>query len=180
MRLRIAVASAVLLVACSAFAQQANRFSVYLTNPGFEASSQTFRATGGIGLAFDHFWTPRFSTELVASAERYNANYSAYDPERHSNVVHYSGYDVNPIDLLAQYHFLNDSRWKPYIGAGLRYAHRPTDVFTGTPLAPELNGGVMMQITPRFGLTFDGRLAAASSTKWNPSAKGSFGLTWRF
>ena len=44
MRLRIAVASAVLLVACSAFAQQANRLSVYLTNPA--ASSTKWNPFG--------------------------------------------------------------------------------------------------------------------------------------
>ena len=174
MRLRLSLAAAVLLIACSAFAQQSNVVSVFATNPGFESSSLGTHFSGGLGLALNHFWTPAFSTELIASRERSFARYEIGDYVHNSIEVVESRYTTNSADLLAQYHFRNDSRWKPYIGGGLRYANRPGQVFQKNEFDAEFDAGVMWNLTRHFGLTFDGRVFTRAS--FRPSA----GLSWRF
>ncbi|HSP32989.1 MAG TPA: outer membrane beta-barrel protein [Thermoanaerobaculia bacterium] len=183
MRSRMLVAVFALLVASAAVAQQQskNEFSIFATNLGGGWSKNSGSVwTGGGTLAFNHYWTPRFSTVVSAGVEHYYADAAVYDPGAQRIEFFRHSYSTNPFDVIAQYHFPNDSRWKPYIGGGFRYVHRPSSVFTGSAFAPELNGGVSLLLTPRFGLTLDGRWSTARSASWNPSFKPSVGVSWRF
>jgi hypothetical protein len=63
-----------------------------------------------------------------------------------------------------QYHFFNDSRWKPYLGAGVRYVDANAEFRDlGARISPEINGGVSFMMTPNLSLRFDGRVAVRSN-----------------
>jgi opacity protein-like surface antigen len=181
MRFRVVVCIAVLLLVSPAGFAQSNRVSLYVANPGhFGGGEFGSHYTGGAALSLSHFWTPRFSTEVVVAAERDYDGYVLFNRDGSVREKQEFGYTTYPIDLLVQYQFRTDSRWRPYAGAGMRYVNRPSAFRTGTKFAGELDGGVLFMIKPRLALVFDGRLSAAHSTNWNPSFKPSVGLGWRF
>ena len=70
----------------------------------------------GTGAAYSHAWSPRWSTELSAAAERSNARITVFGSglpfTRVEKVRSY------PVDLMMRYHFQNESRWLPFVSAG--------------------------------------------------------------
>ncbi len=181
MRFRVMVCMILLLLVSPTLFAQSNRVSIYAANPGlFGGDGFGTHYTGGAALSLSHFWTPRFSTELVAAAERDYDGYVLFNRDGSVRESQELGYTTYPIDLLAQYHFRTDWRWRPYVGAGMRYVNRPATFMNGTKLAAEIEGGVLFMLKPRLAIVFDGRLAAAQSVRWNPSFKPSVGLGWRF
>ncbi|HSP13277.1 MAG TPA: hypothetical protein VLV78_00840 [Thermoanaerobaculia bacterium] len=181
MRFRMVVCVAVLLLVSPAVFPQSNRVSIYLTNPGVTSSDYLgTHYTGGGGLSLSHSMTPRFTMVIAAAAERDYSGYVAFNRDGSVREKYSVGYTTYPIDLLAQYQFRTDGRWKPYAGAGLRYANRPRMFMTGSELVPELNGGVMFTVTPRLGIVLDGRWSGTRHTSWNPMLKASAGLNWGF
>ena len=164
MRLRLAVAAALLLSASSLLAQnRKTEVTLFASDPGYgESSTYGSTVTGGVGLALNQWWTSQISTEFSITAERH---YTFTDAQRLA-VYRY------PIDALAQYHFLNGTRWQPYIGIGARSADRVT---------PEINAGVLLQLSQHFDLRLDGRMTQDQATDFHDSlAKFSIGLGWRF
>lgn len=184
MRLRLSMALALLLVAATATAQQSNRITVFASDVG-RISSDYFGAhwTGGGGVALNHFWSPRFSTELAAAAERDYRGFVLFNFDGSVRERSQTGYTTYPIDLLAQYHFQNDTRWKPYLGFGAHYSPRPR-IFPrelSANVAPQLNGGVVFNLNSRFGIALDGRLVPhRDAADWDPMFRTSAGLTWRW
>jgi OmpW family protein len=180
MRFRMVVCIAVLFVA-PVLLGQSNRVSLYVASTGIVSSEYLgTHYKGGAAVSLTHLWSPRFSTELVAGAERDYSGYVAFNRDGSVREKQITGYTTYPIDLLAQYRFRTESRWTPYFGAGMRYVHRPRIFTTGTHLAPELNGGAMFRATKRLGIVFDGRFSRARSMDWNPMFKASAGLSWSF
>ena len=164
MRLRLAVASALFISAFPLFAQNhKTEISVFASNLGYgESATYGSTVTGGVGLALNQWWTAQISTEFSVTAERH---FTLTNAQRMA-VYRY------PVDAIAQYHFLNGTRWQPYIGLGARAADR---------LTPEVNAGVMFALSPHFDLRFDGRMTQRHATEFDDSlAKFSIGLGWRF
>jgi outer membrane protein W len=95
-----------------------------------------------------------------------------------------------PIDASISYHFLSDSRWKPYLGAGARYLENttrfdlPTGVrrFSHRTIDPEITGGVTFQFRPNLGLRFDAKqiIGNSNSVLGDNALSGSVGLSFRF
>jgi len=95
-----------------------------------------------------------------------------------------------PIDANVSYHFLNGSRWKPYLGAGVRYVSDSlhfsgpyrSNRFTENSVDPEISGGITFQFNPALGLRFDAKQIIGYSRGYgtNPNFKGSVGLSLRF
>jgi outer membrane protein W len=64
----------------------------------------------GWGLSLNHFWTPRFSTELAVQK---------YGAELHVNEFKAGDLDVTSTTLMGQWHFNRAGRFSPYVGAGI-------------------------------------------------------------
>ncbi|MEA2570304.1 MAG: outer membrane protein beta-barrel domain [Acidobacteriota bacterium] len=166
----VAIAVAVLSTT-AAFAGElragSTSISVYLSDVGFVHSSTTGSSwSGGGGFALDHAWTDRVSTVLSVGAERRSGS-------------------TFPVDLIARYHFTNSSIWTPYFGAGARYVKGPGGGEATTVIrdrsSAEVNGGVLLRVTPRVNLQFDVKhLLRSDSVTFDPNTKASIGVSWRF
>ena len=74
-----------------------------------------FDESVGYGLAFNHFWTSAFSTELAI--QKYSADLSlGLDGGPRFRA---GEFDVTSITAMAQVHFLRDRLFSPYIGGGI-------------------------------------------------------------
>ena len=185
MKRLVLFAVAVFAVPCFAQQQAAqNGFQIftYASNISIVSSSRygtTVDSSYGIGLS--KFVTPHVSLELSATSQ----DWWEYEPGPYQFGVPYTRIrrTVYPISLDGQYHFFNDSRWKPYLGLGVRYVN-PTARFynVGARYSPEINGGVSFFMTPHVSLRFDGKYEtrSASGPAYDPPARGSVGIGWHF
>lgn len=191
MRKSMIVAISLLFVVVSAFAQQpgrSNAVSVFVTDAelgGSSASGTWFGAD--FGAALEHMFNDRVSAEVSVTSQR-----------SHRSINFIGGLPVTstysdrlyPIDANVSYHFFTDSRWKPYLGAGLRYV---SDTVRGNgalgsfrlttrAVDPEVSGGITFQFNPRLGLRFDAKQVIGSSRSniADPNFKASVGLSLRF
>ena len=174
-----------LLVAASVFGQQQkNEFSVFLTdsNIGYSSNRGTFGSTS-YGLAFDRTLTPRLSAQVSIGFERHHTYNYFVTPGGGFQQITPLAFHTHPIDLAVRYHFLNDTRWKPYLGLGARYVRQPnvgSEFRYQNHLGPEIVGGTAFQFTRSFGLVLDGKLYLGDREHYDAQFKPSFGLLWRF
>ena len=87
-----------------------------------------------------------------------------------------------PIDLTARFRWVNDTRFKPYIGLGARYVAAPhVDSMFGytNRTTPELVGGVVYQLR-HLGIVADGKVLLGDHEYYDSMFKTSIGLSWRF
>lgn len=136
-----------------------------------------------------YFFSPKFAVELVL----------AY-PQKHD--VYMDGKSIGslkhlPPTLLAQYHFLPDSQFSPYLGAGINWTHLSSVHLLGGAADLERNSaglalqaGVDFKIDQRWSINFDVKRvnirsdviaggATISAIKVDPTAV-SVGLGLRF
>jgi outer membrane protein W len=197
MRKSIVVAVSLLFVVASAFAQQratpANTVSVFVSDVmASYSSSSGSRLDVSYGGAFSHMFTNHISAELSVTSQPARRYFSTLvvsgEPVTSSSTVHF-----HPIDANVSYHFLTDSRWKPYLGAGLRYLNNSVIVsdplvshgtrrFTTRTVDPEISGGVVFQFRPTLGLRFDAKqiIGNSGSVLGERAFTGSVGLSFRF
>jgi long-subunit fatty acid transport protein len=181
---KFAVLLVCLLIPLPLFAQQPQKRTslyVFLSNPSggwSEGGGSSYE--GAIGLALQHKFTPRWSAELAVSRQRDHSGFTRFDPN--GNIIEQQTYDIDstPVDLGAQYHFLNNTNWKPYVGLGMRYTD-PSDVLfdTGDRLFYGATGGVVWQLRPAFGIRFDGKVLLGDTGQLD-RVNGSVGVTWGF
>jgi outer membrane protein W len=192
MRKLIIVTISLLFVAASAFAQQpvgSNAISVFVTDPELAKSQAGTRFGTDFGLALEHRFNPRISAELSVTNQRSNQFFTTLTPTGTPTTVSYSERSY-PIDANVSYHIFTESRWRPYLGAGLRYVSntlRGTNVtgnyrFTTRSVEPEISGGIAFQFTPRLALRFDAKqvIGSADPAVSDPQFKASAGLSLRF
>jgi outer membrane protein W len=170
------VVFALLLLATAAHAQKAGtvEVSAFVTDPSMswtKTTGSTYHAS--YGASANVFFSPRWSGALsVTSDTRTFVTFTQTDFVARR-------FRVFPVDALVQYHFTHDSRWRPYVGAGLNYLNRPMGLRAWT--AAEANGGVTFAITPRLGINADVKvLLTPAHVNEGPSNRTSLGLTWRF
>ena|SRR5438105_1105609 len=195
MRKSIVIAVSLLLVVASAFAQQhatpANTVSVFVSDAMVTYSSSSgSRLDVSYGGAFDHMFNRHISAELSVTSQPARRYFSTFvvsgQPATSSSTVHF-----HPIDANVSYHFLTDSRWKPYLGGGLRYLNNSVIVnglfgdshrFTTRTVDPEISGGVVFQFRPTLGLRFDAKqiIGNSGSVLGERAFTGSVGLSFRF
>ena len=178
---------AVLLLLLPAFlaAQQhpKTQISAYVTPQSFTYSdSNGTDFSGGFGAALNVFWSQRFSTELSVGAEQsYYAVQPVTDPPTFQLDRH--RVETYPVDLIGRYHFINSTKWLPYIGGGLRYVDAPS-VDSRVPVesrtSAEVSGGVIFHFSPRWGLRMDVKQLLTSSEFFDAGTKGAVGLSWNF
>ena len=173
-----------LLVASTAFAQKKNELSVFVTDAAFGYSrDQGTEGSASFGLAFDRMWTPQVSTQLSVGYERHHTYPYIVNPTGTFTAVPPVRFTTLPIDLSARYHFLNETRWKPYLGLGLRYVRQPnisSQFNYRDHIGPEIVGGTAVQFTRSFGLVLDGKAYLGDREQYDSQFKTSFGLLWRF
>ena len=137
MRKSIVIAVSLLFVVASAFAQQratpSNTVSVFISDAVVSYSSSSgSRLDASYGGAFDHMFNRHISAEVSLTSQPARRYFSTFvtngQPVTSSSTVHF-----HPIDASISYHFLTDSRWKPYLGGGLRYLNNSV-ILTGGPL----------------------------------------------
>jgi outer membrane protein W len=186
------VAVSLLLVAASALAQQpsrSNSVSVFVSDVSFIYSTTNgTRFDAGYGASFAHMFNNRFSGELSVTSERTRAFVTLLDPSGVPTTSTFSR-RLYPIDANLSYHFFTDSRWKPYLGAGLRYLSDSrrsvgsfgSREFTTRSLNPEVSGGVTFQFNPTVGLRFDVKdVLGGSGSSLSSDTRASIGLAFRF
>jgi outer membrane protein W len=182
-----------LLVAASTFAQPSNTVSVFVTNLSF-AQSHIGGATidDGYGASFDHRFTERFSGEISVTSQRYRRDVAVFTgPSEPTRAV--SSDRIYPIDASVSYHFLTGNRWKPYIGAGLRYVNDSYHGWEGLgrtrfyrpavrTIDAEVSGGITWQFSRMLGIRLDAKQVFGSyrSDVADPEFKASAGLSVRF
>src|SRR6266849_883365 len=172
MRKLIIVTISMLFVAASAFAQQSvgsNAISVFVTDPELAKSQAGTKFATDFGAALEHRFNPRLSAELSVTNQRSNQFFTTLSPTGSPTTIRYSTRSY-PIDANVSYHFFTENRWRPYLGAGLRYVSetvRGTNFtgnyrFTTRSVEPEISGGITFQFTPRLGLRFDAKQVIGS------------------
>lgn len=177
---------ALLLFAVPLFAQQQSKSDfqifVYSSNAAITWSERYGTAVDQtLGAAVSMKITPRVSIEAATIAQKW----WEYEPGPYQFGVPITRIrrTVYPISLDGQYHFLTDSRWKPYLGAGVRYVNPKSTFYdVGTRVAPEITGGVSFMITPHLSVRFDGKQEIQSQTgpAYDPLSRASIGLAWHF
>jgi outer membrane protein W len=169
------------LLAVSASAQtpeKATRVSFFLTNPGFgwsEGGGSNFDA--GFGLALEQRFTPQWSAELEVAREVHDYQPSFFDPR----TIEFRTY---PVDVFVRYSFENNTRWRPFLGAGARYVtapDEPSGADYDSELSPEIGGGVEWEAGESLSIVFDAKALAKNEVPhWDEVFKVSVGVGWRF
>ena len=164
-------------------AQPKQTFSLFAAgvNPG----SQDEQQPAGFGIAYDRMLTQRLSVGAAIAYERHFSYGYVVDISGFINVVPRSRLRTVPIDVTARYHWLNDTRWKPYIGAGAHFVAAPKvhlDPGFGyqNHIDGEVDGGVAFMFTPALGVMLDSRVIGGERETYDPIFRISAGLSWRF
>ena len=135
-----------------------------------------YRASTGYGLAFNEMWTRRFSTQFAFSSENVEVCLGGaflQTPCKRMDVT------THPFEASARYQFVNDTRWKPWIGGGLRYVRSPVEEYDDH-VDGQIVGGVEFLVTPAFGVTLDAKQRVTTSDPYDPLSTIALGLNWRF
>ena len=165
------------------FAQPKQTLSVFAA--GVNSSAQDQQRPAGLGISYDRMLTPRLSLDAAIAFERHFSYPYVVDIGGFIDVVPRSRLRTVPIDLTARYHWLNDTRWKPYIGGGAHYVSAPKvhlDPGFGyqSHVNGEVDGGVVFMLTPALGAMLDGRVIGGDRETYDPIFRISAGLSWRF
>jgi outer membrane protein W len=202
MRKTIVVAGSLMFVVASAFGQEArhsNAVSIFATdmsigNSGangakFDAAYGSPKVDTAYGASFDRMFSDRLSAEVSVTSQNSRRIVRTFTSGSQPSYG-IASIRLYPIDATISYHFLTNNRWKPYIGAGLRYVkdtfHGPGMMYeyydTVRTVDPEVSGGLVFQFNPTLGLRFDAKqvLGSDRSTVADPEFKVSAGLSLRF
>ena len=175
MRKIVVVLLGLLAVSASAQTPEKNtRVSFFLTNPGWNTGGMF---DGGIGLALEHRFTPQWSAELEVARELHEHQPSFFDPR----TIEFRTY---PADFFVRYSFENNTRWRPFLGGGVRYVTAPDEPAGAdydSELSPEFGGGVEWELGESVSIVFDGKVLVNSDIPhWDELFKVSVGAGWRF
>ena len=195
MRKSIVIAVSLLFVVASAFAQQpratpSNTVSVFVSDVSvIYSSSSGTNVDATYGAAFAHMFTNRVSAELSVTSQRVKESVSTFGPAGQPVYASFTN-TLYPVDATVSYHFFTDSRWKPYLGGGVRYVSgtfRNTSQLNSYRVSthsidPEVSGGVVFQFRPALGLRFDAKqvIGRSGTVTGDAAFTGSVGLSFRF
>lgn len=171
-----------LLCAAASAQEKPNAVYFFVANPSYtESNFSGRRLDGAIGLAFQRYLGERWSGEVAISRERHTVDVVFIDLNE-PPVVRSHSWTSTPIDVVVQYHFLRpDASWRPYAGAGARWAEAPPDARDEDgELLAAINAGVVWQFRPALGVRFDGRLLAGDRPAYLDSVQAAVGVAFRF
>ena len=181
MRKVLVLVGLVLSIPATLLAQPAQTVSLFAAG----VNSQDDQRPAGFGLSYDRMLTRRLSLDAAVAYERHLSYGYVVDVGGFINVVPPAHLRTVPIDLTARYHWLNETRWKPYLGAGAHYVAAPkVHLDPGfnyqNHLDGEVDGGVAFMLTPALGVMLDGRVIGGKYETYDPIFRVSAGLSWRF
>jgi len=171
----------VLLLAVPAFAQSLDkprRITFFVSNPaiGWSEGGGGF-ADAGYGIAAEYRFAKVWSGELAVATEQ------------HEDQLLFSGtiYKLRtyPVDVVVRRSFLTQTRWRPYLGAGVRYVSAPHGGPTfrdyRNRTSAQIAGGVEFNAAESWSLTFDVKqLIRNDDVVYDEFFKVSLGVGWRF
>jgi outer membrane autotransporter protein len=193
MRKSIVITLSLLFVVASAFAQQSshsNTVSVFVSDLSISHTDQSGTdLDASYGLAFNHMFNAHLSGELSVTSQQIRRNVTTFSVP--GPAVYRSYRDtLYPVDANISYHFITGSRWKPYVGAGLRYLNNTVSGsgplgnyrIASRTIDPEVSGGITFQFRPNLGLRFDAKqiVGNSNSVLGDNALSGSVGLSFRF
>ncbi len=115
--------------------------------PGLDVDDQT---TAEIGLT--HFLTPNWAVDFGISYGKHDVTLGGGDA---------GSAKLMPVNLTAQYHFMPEGAWRPYVGAGVNYTH-----FSDVNIA----GGTVGLEKDRFGPVVQAGLDVPINEAWSFNA----------
>ena len=174
---------ALLFMAPAAFAQVKHSVSAFFNGAGVGTTRSGDRNWyAEYGLGYDAAFTPHWSAAISVGSEHHSSRGYVVDETGFINEVPSVSFRTNPIDLTGRFHFVNETRWKPYIGAGARYVAAPhVDSMFGytNRWTPEAVGGVVFQLK-HLGILAEAKVLAGDHEYYDSAVKTSLGLSWRF
>jgi outer membrane protein W len=197
-----AIAAAVLMCAVSASAES-TEVSIFTSNLSLSESTNTgSQWSGGAGVALSRVWSAHWASEVAVALQRGHAIYTDFRTQPPGADTQVRAYNVVPIDLTTQYRFTSNSRWTPYVTAGVRYVAAPSHVhpqeivpvidgteivlrggfpFDGDRASAEVGAGTGVALTPHVGLRLDVmHLLRSEGVAYDPVTRGSVGVSWKF
>jgi outer membrane protein len=132
-----------------------------------------FDADQGFGIALDVFWSNRISTELAVMKFSPEA---AFEGTGGFESLIAGDLDMMPITATLRFHFAPESRFDPYIGAGVAYvlfdeisSRNLSDIDIDALDVDDdygflLNAGFSFDITPNFALVLDAKYVPVESS----------------
>lgn len=170
MKTRFGMILVLLLAASSTMAQiemtgYGTRLDVSGENRFMDGVNLKWDNGSGFGAGINWFVTRRFSAELAVFRVRSEGVLRLGGME----IADLGSLDLLPISLLAQFHLARDSRFDPYVGAGVAYV-MSDDLMSDDLDALEagaveledlatwaVNGGLAVRFTDNFGVVLDAR-----------------------
>jgi outer membrane protein W len=127
----------------------------------------------GIGAAIEYQLHPRWAVELAVASETHTISNFFSSAER--------DVDTTPIDLTVHYYFVNQTRWQPFIGAGVRHVSSSDDTVEDLT-TPEVGGGFHFMVTDSLSIRVDARIPFddGDTISFGPALKLSAGVGWKF
>ena len=172
----LSLAVALLAVAPSAFAQQQRGATEVMAfvKPAGTSSETTF---DGFGVAIRHYFHERVSGEVSVARETGRLGFITGELIFVEEKVR-----AYPIDVTANYHYVNDTRWQAYTGLGVRHVSAPKESrhTWSDRTTPEFTAGIEFRATPHVLLRADIKALLADDTLYDDSFKSTFGVGWRF
>src|SRR2546423_1790769 len=123
MRKVLVLVALVWSIPAALLAQPKQTLSVFAA--GVNTSSQDERRPAGFGIAYDRMLNQRLSLDAAIAYERHVSYPYVVDVGGFVDIVPRAHLRTVPVDVTARYHWLNETRWKPYIGAGAHYVAAP-------------------------------------------------------
>lgn len=108
------------------------------------------KTTAEIG--FTHFFTSNWAMDLGLSVAKHDVTLNGNDA---------GSARLMPLNVLAQYHFMPEGTWRPYVGVGLNYTHF-SDV--------DIQGGSVNLEKDRFGPVIQAGLDVPIDNTWSVNA----------
>src|SRR5262249_10965842 len=123
------------------------------------------------------------SAQLAVASEEHNTYPYIVTSTGGIVVVPQETVTTYPIDLTARYHWRNDARWKPFLGAGLHYIAAPNvdrQFRYQNHLTAIVTGGVDYQLRPSFGTFLEAKQLLGDRENYDALLRFSAGVSWRF
>ena len=180
---KLLVLAVLALLPAAALAQPKQTVSLFLA--GVNRYSQDARWPAGFGIELERMFAQRLSIDAAVAYERHVSYPYVIDESGFVDVVPRAHLHTVPIDVTARYHWLNETRWKPYLGVGAHYVAAPhihLDPGFGYQdhIDGEVDGGVVFLLKPALGVMLNGRVMAGDRESYDANFKVSAGVSWRF
>lgn len=184
MRKALLFAAVCSLLSTVALAQQKQSLSIFVSDLSYtKRSTDNGQWGGGVGVAFERMFSERLALQGAIAYERHRTYPYLVEDDGSITQVEARRLNIVPIDLTARYHFVNDTRWKPYIGLGAHYVAAPNvdrRFRYQNHLDGAVDGGTTFLLTPSFGLLLNARMLVGDREPYDEQFKISAGLSWRF